>query len=71
MCVESTTTTSCADLAEQAEEAIALLGIESGGRLVHDDEARVSDQRLRDPEALAHAAREGRRGVACARPRGW
>ena len=47
-----------ADLGEQVEEAVALLGVEARGRLVDDDQLRVADQRLRDAEALAHAARE-------------
>ena len=47
-----------ADLGEQVEEAVALLGIEAGGRLVDDDQLGIADQRLGDAEALAHAAGE-------------
>ena len=47
-----------ADVREQVVEAHALLGVEAGGRLVDDDELRVAEQRLRDAEALAHAAGE-------------
>ena len=49
-----------ADLGEQAKEAIAFFRIESGGRLVHDDETRVADERLCDPKPLSHAAGERR-----------
>ena len=45
-----------ADRREQIEEAVALFGIETRGRFVDDDELRLADQRLRDAEALAHAA---------------
>ena len=47
-----------ADRGEQVEEAVALLGVEAGGRLVDDDQLRVADQRLGDPEALPHTAGE-------------
>ena len=54
-----------ADLGEQVEEAVAFLRIETGRRLVDDDQAGVADQRLGDAEALAHAAGEsGERLVA-------
>src|SRR5688572_6096807 len=46
------------DLAKQIVEAISLLGIEAGGRLVDDDEWGVAQECLRDTEAPAHAARE-------------
>jgi hypothetical protein len=46
------------DVGEQVVKAHALLGVEAGGRLVDDDEARVAEQRLRDAEALPHPARE-------------
>ncbi len=42
---------------EQILEAIALLRIEPGRRLVDHQQFRRADQRLRDAEALAHAAR--------------
>ena len=48
---------SAASSDEQVVEAQALLGIEAGGGLVDDDEARIAGDRLRDAEALAHAAR--------------
>ena len=37
-------------------EAVALLRVEAGGGLVHDDEARVAEQGLGNAEALLHAA---------------
>jgi hypothetical protein len=49
---------SVADLGEQVEKAIALFRIEAGRGLVDDQQAGSTDQRLRDAEALAHAARE-------------
>ena len=58
MWVERITTTFCADLAEQVVEAVALLRVEAGGRLVDDEELGLAEQRLRDAEALAHAARD-------------
>ena len=45
-----------ADGAEQIVEAHALFGVEAGGGLVDDDEPRIAQQRLRDAEALLHAA---------------
>ena len=48
-----------ADGGEQVEEAIALGGVEAGGRLVDDDEAGIAEQGLRDAEALLHAAGVG------------
>ena len=47
------------ELGEQVVEAQPLLGVEPGGRLVDDDEARIAGDRLRDAEPLAHAARVG------------
>jgi hypothetical protein len=44
------------DLGEQIQKAVALLRIETSGRLVDDDQLRIPDQRLRDAEPLAHAA---------------
>jgi hypothetical protein len=46
------------DVGEEVVEAHALLGIESRGGLVDDDELGVADQRLGDAEALAHAPGE-------------
>src|SRR5579862_1511791 len=46
------------DGAEQVMEAHALLGIEAGGGLVDNDEPWIAQQRLRDAEALLHAAGE-------------
>ena len=51
-----------ADLGQQVEEAVALLRVEAGGRLVDDDQLWIADQRLGDAETLAHAA-----GEACDR----
>src|SRR6185295_11525900 len=45
------------ELGEQMVEAEALLGIEARRGLVDDDEPRIPRNRLRDAEALAHAAR--------------
>ena len=45
------------ELAQQVEEAHALRGVEPRRRLVDDDEPRVAQQRDRDAEPLAHAAR--------------
>ena len=52
-----------ADLGEQVQEAVALFRIQTGGRLIDDDQRGVADQRLRDAEPLAHAAREPRQRV--------
>jgi hypothetical protein len=49
-----------ADLGEEVEEAVALLWVKAGGRLVDDDELRIADQRLSDAEALPHTARKAR-----------
>jgi len=46
------------ELGEQPVEPEPLLGIETGGRLVDDDQPRVSRDRLGETEALAHASRE-------------
>ena len=40
-------------------KAHSLLGIESRGRLVDDNQFRIPEKRLRDAEALPHAAGEG------------
>ena len=53
-----------ADLGQQVVEPIALLRVEPRGRLVDDDQLGPADQRLRDAEALAHAAREPSRSAA-------
>ena len=44
-------------------EADALLGIESRGGLVHDDEVGMVDERLGDAEPLFHAAGEAADGA--------
>ena len=44
------------DLGQQVAKAHALLRVEADGRLVDDDELRIAEQRLRDADALAHAA---------------
>ena len=46
--------------AEQVAEAHPLLGVEPHRRLVDDEQLGVAEQRLRDADALAHAAREAR-----------
>src|SRR5206468_2706676 len=53
------------DLAEEIAKAHALLRVEADRRLVHNDELRVPEQRLRDADALTHAA-----GVAAEAPVG-
>ena len=60
-----------ADRGEQVEEAVALLGVEAGGRLVDDDQLGVADQRLGDAEALPHAAREAGDGLVAHAPTDW
>ena len=51
---------------DQGEEVAPPLGVERADRLVEDEQARRGDQRLGDPEALAHPARV----AADASPRG-
>ena len=41
--------------AQQGADPKDAVGIEAVDRLVEDQDARVSEQRRRDPEALAHA----------------
>src|SRR5579872_92376 len=54
-----------ANLSQQIQEAISLLGIQSRGRLVDDYESGVANERLGDAKTLAHAAGEaGDRFVA-------
>ena len=50
---------------EKIAEADALFGIETGGGLVDDEELRIVEERLRDADALAHAA-----GIAAERALG-
>lgn len=45
-----------ADLRQEIEKTVTLVGIEAGGRLVDDDQRRCTEQCLRDAEALPHAA---------------
>ena len=45
-----------ADFDEQVVKARTLLRVEARGRLVDDDQLGVAEQRLRNAEALAHAA---------------
>ena len=52
-----------ADLRQEIVEAVALFRVEAGGRLVDDDQLRVTQQGLGDPEALAHAAGIGGHGL--------
>ena len=59
MCVERMTTTFSPISASRLWKRTRSLGIETGGRLVDDDQFRIAEQRLRDAEALAHAAGEG------------
>ena len=44
------------DGAQQIVKAHSLLGIETSGRFVNDDEAGIAEKGLRDAEALLHAA---------------
>ena len=46
-------------LSEDSVEALALFGIETGGWLVDDHQARVASDGLRDAKTLAHAAGVG------------
>ncbi len=43
---------------QQVAEADALLRVQPGGRLIHDQEARIVDKRLSDPHAPFHPAGE-------------
>ncbi len=43
------------ELGQQTIETQALLRIETGGRLIHDDETRIAGDRLGDSEPLQHA----------------
>ena len=47
------------EVAQQPAHPRDALGIEAVGRLVEDQHARVAEQRLGDPEPLAHAERVG------------
>ncbi len=68
MCVDRITTTSSPMRVEQVVEAAPFGGIEAGGRFVDDDQCRFADQRLRDAEALPHAAGKRVEVLACAHP---
>jgi hypothetical protein len=46
-----------ADLDQQVVEAISLLRVEAGSRLVDDDQRGTADQRLRNAEALPNIIR--------------
>ena len=50
---------------EQIAEAHPLLGVQPHGRLVHDQQLRIVEQRLGDAHALAHSA-----GITAQRPAG-
>ena len=58
------------DLAEQVEEADALLRVEPGRRLVDDDQLRVADAARRRRRGAAACRRRRCRLAACARPTG-
>jgi hypothetical protein len=68
MWVERMTDHILADLGKEVQEAVALLRIEAGGGLVDDDELGIADQRLGDPEALPHSAREAGKRLLAHRP---
>ena len=70
MCVERMTITSSPISDSRFEKAVALVGIEAGGRLVDDDQLRPAGERDRDAESLLHAAGESADALSCARPRG-
>jgi len=53
-----------ADLKEQIEKALPLGRIETGCGFVDDDELGISEQRLGDTEAAAHAAGVSRHGFS-------
>ena len=60
-----------ADLAQQIEKPVPLVGIEARGRLVDDEQLRV-DRRARSRcRAAASCRRRIRRRSSCARPRDW
>ena len=46
------------EVADDAEQAVALLRRQDRGRLVEDEDARVAIERLQDLDALAHADRK-------------
>jgi hypothetical protein len=56
------------DRGQQIQEAVALGGIEAGGRLIDDDQPRIGQQRLGDTEALFHAARVSGQGLFAGLP---
>ena len=57
MCVLSSTVRP-REPGQQGAEADALLGVEPGGRLVHDQQAGIGEQRLGDADPPPHAAGE-------------
>ena len=46
------------DFRKNIAKSHALFRIKSGSRLIHDDQVRIVDQRLGDPEALLHSSGE-------------
>ena len=63
MCVEKMMMRSDGHLGEQRTQTHALLGIEPGGRLVDDQQARIVEERLGDADPLPHPSREAAQGA--------
>ena len=59
-----------ADLGQQVEEAVALLGVEAGGRLVDDDQLRLADAAPARCRSAGACRRRSRPAPSCARPTG-
>ena len=59
-----------ADLGQQVEEAVALLGIEAGGRLVDDDQRGSPSSACAMPKRCRMPPEKPAERSACARPRG-
>ena len=57
--VEKITVGARPELRDEFEQVAPSRRVERADRLVEDQEARCRDERLRDPEALAHPARIG------------
>ena len=51
-----------ADLRQQIQKPMTLVRVETGGRLVDDEQLRLSGERDRDAESLLHAAGESADG---------
>ena len=67
--VEKMTVASAAQLGDEREEVASALRVERADRLVEDQQAGPGDDRLGDPESLAHRRRSTHRSVAAPRRR--